>query len=257
MRNQAFIKAPTFHPRLICAERRARNRRAMLRRCRPRVTPSLARRLSTRAAAGRLDLEHFASIVGPANVITDRTSLEQYNTDWMRAHVGRAAAAVRPGSTAEVSAILAHCNERRISIVPQGGNTGLVGGSVPVADEVVLSLSRMKCARHRATPAAAALPHPTAPRARAQPHPLARRARGQPRVRGRLHPPDPPRARGLRRLRDAARPRRQRLVPDWRQRVDQRRRAALPAVRIAPRHRPWARGGPRRRHCARRPHLAP
>ena len=62
----------------------------MLRRCRPRVTPSLARRLSTRAAAGRLDLEHFASIVGPANVITDRTSLEQYNTDWMRAHVGRA-----------------------------------------------------------------------------------------------------------------------------------------------------------------------
>ena len=43
----------------------------------------------------------------------------------------------------QVAAILKHCNARCLPIVPQGGNTGLVGGSVPVADEVVLSLSRM------------------------------------------------------------------------------------------------------------------
>ncbi|CAM9571573.1 unnamed protein product [Phaeothamnion confervicola] len=46
-------------------------------------------------------------------------------------------------STEEVSAVLRHCNERRLAVVPQGGNTGLVGGSVPVRDEVVLSLRRM------------------------------------------------------------------------------------------------------------------
>ncbi|PIO56848.1 hypothetical protein TELCIR_21751, partial [Teladorsagia circumcincta] len=45
-----------------------------------------------------------------------------------------------PSSTEEVSAILAHCARRRIAVVPQAGNTGLVGGSVPLYDEVVLSV---------------------------------------------------------------------------------------------------------------------
>ena len=44
---------------------------------------------------------------------------------------------------AEVSAIMKHCNERGLAVVPQGGNTGLVGGSVPVFDEIILSTSAM------------------------------------------------------------------------------------------------------------------
>lgn len=50
---------------------------------------------------------------------------------------------LKPKSTDEVSAILRHCNERRLAVCPQGGNTGLVGGSVPVFDEVVLSTQLM------------------------------------------------------------------------------------------------------------------
>ena len=90
-----------------------------------------------------LDVQHFASIVGPSGVLTEPADLEPFNTDWMGKYKGASRLALRPGSTQEVSRILAHCNERRLPVVPQGGNTGLVGGSVPVGDEIVLSLSRM------------------------------------------------------------------------------------------------------------------
>ena len=56
---------------------------------------------------------------------------------------GNSQVVLRPRSTEEVSAILKHCNDRRIAVVPQGGNTGLVGGSVPVFDEVVISTQLM------------------------------------------------------------------------------------------------------------------
>ena len=90
-----------------------------------------------------LDVQHFASIVGAGHAITSPTELEPFNTDWMGKYRGRSALALRPGSTQEVSRILAHCHARRLPVVPQGGNTGLVGGSVPIGEEVVLSLSRM------------------------------------------------------------------------------------------------------------------
>ena len=90
-----------------------------------------------------LDVQHFASIVGVGNMVTERESLDSLNTDWTGTHRGRSKLALRPGSTQEVSRILAHCCERKIPIVPQGGNTGLVGGSVPISREVILSLSRM------------------------------------------------------------------------------------------------------------------
>lgn len=51
--------------------------------------------------------------------------------------------ALLPQNAVELSEILRFCNERRLAVVPQGGNTGLVGGSVPVFDEVVLSTRRM------------------------------------------------------------------------------------------------------------------
>ena len=54
---------------------------------------------------------------------------------------------LKPRNVQEVSEIVKWCNQRRIGIVPQGGNTGLVGGSVPVRDEVILSLSNMSKVR--------------------------------------------------------------------------------------------------------------
>ena len=101
------------------------------------------RRLSSYATLNELDVQHFASIVGASNLITDVEELRPYNTDWLSQYHGASKLAVRPRTTSEVSAVLSHCNARRLAVVPQGGNTGLVGGSVPVADEVVLSLSRM------------------------------------------------------------------------------------------------------------------
>jgi len=67
-------------------------------------------------------------------------------TDWRRAYSGTAAAVVRPGSSAEVAAVVALCRELGVAVVPQGGNTGLCGGAVPDASgrQVVLSLTRMR-----------------------------------------------------------------------------------------------------------------
>ena len=61
----------------------------------------------------------------------------------MRRYKGSSHLVLRPTSTGEVAQILSYCNTHRIAVVPQGGNTGLVGGSVPVHDEVVLSLGNM------------------------------------------------------------------------------------------------------------------
>jgi FAD/FMN-containing dehydrogenase len=66
----------------------------------------------------------------------------------IRATDQRSTVALRPKTTQEVSEILKYCNERRLAVVPQGGNTGLVGGSIPIFDEVVVSLQRMNTVRH-------------------------------------------------------------------------------------------------------------
>lgn len=106
------------------------------------------RRASGQAAASYskltdADLAFFRSVLAENDVITDASALEQYNVDWMKKYEGKSKLALRPRSTQQVSQILKHCNERRLPVVPQGGNTGLVGGSVAVDDEVVLSLSGM------------------------------------------------------------------------------------------------------------------
>ncbi|KAL8601679.1 D-2-hydroxyglutarate dehydrogenase, mitochondrial [Nucella lapillus] len=72
-------------------------------------------------------------------VITDQSELEGYNTDWIRTVKGSGQILLRPKSTAEVSAVVTYCHDRGLAVVPQGGNTGLVGGSVPVFDEVIVS----------------------------------------------------------------------------------------------------------------------
>ena len=92
---------------------------------------------SDRAIVNRL-----REVVG-SRVVDDREVIASYTTDWTGRFRGRSAAVVRPGSTEEVAGIVLACKELGVALVPQGGNTGLVGGSVPLHDEVVLSLQRL------------------------------------------------------------------------------------------------------------------
>ena len=69
--------------------------------------------------------------------------IEPYTSDWMRKYRGQSKLVLMPESTAQVSQILRYCSEKKLAVVPQGGNTGLVGGSVPVFDEIVINLRRM------------------------------------------------------------------------------------------------------------------
>ena len=65
------------------------------------------------------------------------------NTDWLRTVRGESKIVLKPKSTEEMSKIVGHCVKRKLAICPQGGNTGLVGGSVPVFDEVIISTALM------------------------------------------------------------------------------------------------------------------
>ena len=89
--------------------------------------------------------DRLAALVGAKNVLTDPQAVEPYLTEERGLYRGRTRAVVRPGSAAEVASVLAFCNEARIPVVPQGGNTGLVGGQTPsmAGDEIVLSLRRL------------------------------------------------------------------------------------------------------------------
>jgi FAD/FMN-containing dehydrogenase len=89
-------------------------------------------------------LDTLRNTVGVANLLVDG-DLDAWQTDWRRRWHGRALAVVRPGSTAEVAAVVRACAEHRVAIVPQGGNTGMVGGSVPDASgtQLLLSLARL------------------------------------------------------------------------------------------------------------------
>jgi FAD/FMN-containing dehydrogenase len=87
----------------------------------------------------------LAASVGGNNVLTSAHDTAPYTTDWRKQYRGPALGVVRPATTAEVSAVVRLCAQAGVAIVPQGGNTGLSGGSVPTGrrPEVVLSLSRM------------------------------------------------------------------------------------------------------------------
>jgi FAD/FMN-containing dehydrogenase len=83
------------------------------------------------------------AILGDRHVLTDADLRAPFEIDWTRRFGGPALAVVRPGSTSEVSHVLRACTEHHVAVVPQGGNTGLVGGGVPRGGEVLLSLSRL------------------------------------------------------------------------------------------------------------------
>ena len=93
-------------------------------------------------------LEHFRQICGTANVLTHEdpnTDLSAWERDWRKRAQGLALAVVRPANVQEVSEIVKACAKANVSIVPQGGNTGLAVGSIPdgSGQQVVLSLQRM------------------------------------------------------------------------------------------------------------------
>ncbi len=94
----------------------------------------------------RLDpelLSRFAAIVGTKYAVTDKSAQEPYLVEMRDLYHGRTPLVLRPGSVEEVSAILKLANNTRTAIVPQGGNTGLVGGQIPQHGEVLLSLTRL------------------------------------------------------------------------------------------------------------------
>ncbi|QOZ56381.1 FAD-binding oxidoreductase [Bradyrhizobium sp. CCBAU 53338] len=88
-------------------------------------------------------IDQFRKIVGDRHAITDATDIEAYVTEERNLFHGRSPLVLRPGSTAEVSAICRLASEHKIALVPQGGNTGLVGGQTPHNGEVVVSLRRL------------------------------------------------------------------------------------------------------------------
>jgi len=88
-------------------------------------------------------LAAVSDAVGPDHCLSDPDLKASYELDWTRRFGGPAIVVARPADTFEVAKVLAACSRFRVGVVPQGGNTGLVGGSVPRHGEAVLSLSRL------------------------------------------------------------------------------------------------------------------
>ena len=94
-------------------------------------------------------VKYFKDLLGSESAVIDGVSkdasedIEAFNSDWMRKFRGHTKLVLKPSSTEEVSKILKYCNDNMLAVVPQGGNTGLVGGSVPVFDEIVINMQKM------------------------------------------------------------------------------------------------------------------
>src|SRR5258708_16487948 len=89
--------------------------------------------------------KRLGDIVGAADVLTTPEDTGPYFTDWRKQYSAAAECVVRPANTGEVSRVVALCARESVAVVPQGGNTGLSGGSLPTGARraIVLSLSRM------------------------------------------------------------------------------------------------------------------
>ncbi|XP_073969626.1 D-2-hydroxyglutarate dehydrogenase, mitochondrial-like isoform X2 [Rhodnius prolixus] len=88
-------------------------------------------------------VQQFERILGAKGVLTNPDDIEPYNVDCLKMVRGCSKIVLRPTSTPEVSDILRICNQDNFAVCPQGGNTSIVGGSVPVFDEIVISTSLM------------------------------------------------------------------------------------------------------------------
>ena len=94
-------------------------------------------------------LDQLRATLGPAGLLTDPADTAAYVEDWRRLYRGRTPAVVRPADTAQVAAVVRLCAAAGVPIVPQGGNTSMVGGATPDADggQIVLSLARLNRVR--------------------------------------------------------------------------------------------------------------
>ncbi len=94
-------------------------------------------------------LDALTAIVGPSGLLTDAADTAAYCVDWRGLYQGRTPAVVRPGSTAELAAVVRLCAARGVALVPQGGNTSMVAGATPDegGGQLVLSLSRLNRVR--------------------------------------------------------------------------------------------------------------
>ncbi|XP_076244604.1 D-2-hydroxyglutaric acid dehydrogenase [Calliopsis andreniformis] len=96
-----------------------------------------------RGPYARISSEHvafFNDLLDRNRVISDLEECESYNIDYLKILRGKSNLVLKPKTTEEVSSILKYCNENGLAVCPQSGNTGLVGGSVPVFDEIVVSM---------------------------------------------------------------------------------------------------------------------
>src|ERR1700674_2879379 len=88
-------------------------------------------------------LARFAAIVGKKYAVTDPAAQAPYLVEMRGLYHGRTSLVLRPGTPAEVAAIVRLANKTKTPLAPQGGNTALVGGQIPLAGEIVLSLTRL------------------------------------------------------------------------------------------------------------------
>ncbi|KAL7076786.1 hypothetical protein ACQ4LE_003929 [Meloidogyne hapla] len=86
------------------------------------------------------DILVFQNLLGENNVKTKE--IDDFNFDFMHWYKGNSSCVLLPENTQQISSILSHCYKRRIAVVPQSGNTGLVGGSIPMHDEIILSMKK-------------------------------------------------------------------------------------------------------------------
>lgn len=95
------------------------------------------------ATISQANIDFFNQLLDTNRVISDPAEAEGYNIDFARTVRGKSRVVLKPKTTEEVSEILRYCNHHKLAVCPQSGNTGLVGGSVPVFDEIVLSMKLM------------------------------------------------------------------------------------------------------------------
>ena len=95
-------------------------------------------------------LSRFRDLLGPQSVLTEPDEVQPFVVEWRDRYFGKTACVLCPNSTEQVSGILKIAHEHSIAVVPQGGNTGLVGGQIPddTGQQVILSLSKLNKLRH-------------------------------------------------------------------------------------------------------------
>ncbi|KAI9015680.1 FAD linked oxidase [Phycomyces nitens] len=101
-----------------------------------------------------VDVDYFRTVLSPNNILyhpqpetPEKSILAHHNVDWFNLYRGTSSLCLFPTTTDQVSRILRYCNDNKLAVVPQGGNTGVSGGAVPVFDEIIVNMSKMNTIR--------------------------------------------------------------------------------------------------------------